>query len=87
MEININRQKVFKVAQISLFQLIFTDFGLLKNEESLNWKTQFLCSENTLSRHYETSQLAYIWKYFEILKAKGQDDLQDTKVKINLYRN
>ena len=27
--------------------------------------------KKTLSRHYKTLQLAYIWKYFEISKEKG----------------
>ena len=31
-------------------------------------------------------ELAYIWNYFEILKMKGQDNLQKTTVNINLYR-
>ena len=49
--------------------------------------------KNTLFRHYKTLQLAYIWKYFKILKAKGQDNLQDTEaniylyIKINIYLN
>ena len=46
-----------------------------------------MLSKDTLSRHYKTVQIAYIWKYFEVLKAKGQDNLQDPKVKIDLHRN
>ena len=41
--------------------------------------------KNTLSRHYKTLQLAYIWKYFEISKVKGQDSSQNTTIIINLY--
>ena len=36
------------------------------NKEFLNWKNQFSCQKNTLSRQYSTLQPAYIWKYFEI---------------------
>ena len=46
-----------------------------------------MLSKNTLSRHYKILQLAYIWKYFEILKPKSEDNLQDPKVQIDLYRN
>ena len=34
--------------------------GILGPEESLNWKNQFPCSRNTLSRYIKTTQLAYI---------------------------
>ena len=39
-----------------------------------------MLSENTL-------QLAYRWKYFQIVKAEGQENFQDPKVTIDLYRN
>ena len=32
---------------------------------------------------YNTLPAAYIWKYFEILYMKGQDNLQNTSVNIN----
>ena len=60
------------------------DFWLL---ESLSWKTISQVLKNTLSRHYKTLQLTYFWKYFEILKVKGQVNLQNTTVNINLYRS
>ena len=43
-----------------------------------------------LSRHYNTLEPTYVWKYFEILWVKGQDKLQDTTVnslKVNIYVN
>ena len=47
--------------------------------ESLNWKNQF-------PRSQKHTQLALYLKiqYFEIFVAKGQDNLQNTKVNINL---
>ena len=54
------------VFQISLYQLIFTDFWLLKN--LFTWKTTVhACCQNTLSKHYKTLQLCYILKYLKIL--------------------
>ena len=66
-------------------QLIFTDFGLLKNLQPGKLSSHVV--KNTQSRYYKALQLAFIWKYFEILKPKGQDNLQDPKVNIDLYRN
>ena len=43
--------------------------------------------QNTLSRQYNTTQPAYIWKYFEILSVKGQDNIQNTSVNVNSYRS
>ena len=50
----------FQTSQISLFQLIFTDFGLLKNLLTGKLSTHVL--KNTLARHYKTLQRAYILK-------------------------
>ena len=59
--------KSFKVFQISLIQLIFTDFYVLKNLQT--GKISSCVSKNTLSRHNKTLELiACIWKYFEILE-------------------
>ena len=33
-----------------------------------------LTVSNTLSRHYRTLELAFVWKYFEILLGKGQEN-------------
>ena len=60
------------------------DFWLL---ESLSWNTSSQVLKNALSRHYKTLQLTYFWNYFEILKVKGQVNLQNTTVNINLYRS
>ena len=34
---------------------------------------------------YNTLPAAYIWKYFEILYMKGQDNLQNTSVNIKSF--
>ena len=78
MQININCHRVFI---ISLFQLIFTDFWLLNNLFTEKTSSQF---SKTLSSHYKTLQLAYIWKYISHLlmwKAKTS-----SKIRINFYR-
>ena len=69
---------------LNVNQVIFTNitrFWLRRK------KTHFPFSQklNTLSHSYKALQLAYIWNYFHFLKAKGQDNLQDTKIDINLY--
>ena len=46
-----------------------------------------LLALSTLSRHYKTLQLAYIWKCFKILYVKGQDNLKYPAVTIDLYRS
>ena len=86
MQINIykkNRQKVFKVFKVSPLQLIYKDWHV-KNLQT--GKTSPRALKNTL---YESFQLvlACIGKYFEILLVKGQHNLQNTTVNINLYRN
>ena len=57
------RQPIFKVCS----------FELLKNL----WAGQFgmLSKTHSVVRHYETLQFAYRWKYFQIVKAKGQENL------------
>ena len=59
MQFKINRQKVSRC-----FKSYY--YGIPAPKEFLNWKNQFSCQKNTLSRQYSTLQLAYIWKYFEI---------------------
>ena len=50
--------KNFKVFQISLIQLIFTDSCVMKNLQT--GKISSCVSKNTLSRHYKTLELACI---------------------------
>ena len=61
--------------------------GIPAPKEFLNSKNQFSCQKNILSRQYNTLQPACIWKCFEILQVKGQENLQNTSVKINSYRS
>ena len=44
-----------------------------------------LSKTHSVDRHYKTLQFAYSYKYFQIVKAKGQENLQDPKVTIDLY--
>ena len=47
---------------MSLFQLIFTGFWLLKKLQTV--KISFYVLENTFYKHYKTLKLAYIRKIF-----------------------
>ena len=71
MQINcVNRQRSFKLFQILLFQLIFTDFTLLKNLET--GKNQSPCSQNILSRHYKTLDLLLSENILKLHKLKSK---------------
>ena len=58
MQINIDRQKSFKVFQIWLFQMIFKNFWLLKN--LLTGKTISHVLKKSFSRHFKTLKLISI---------------------------
>ena len=74
------------ILQVVWFLMCFYTGGSQWGKSSAN-----KLENSTLSRHYKTFNFAYIWKSFEILKAKGpEDNLQDTKVDIlycTIYRN
>ena len=46
-----------------------------------------LSKTHSVDRHYKTLQFAYRRKYFQIVKAKGPENLQDPKATTDLYRN
>ena len=72
-QVNINRQKALRYLNFHYFSWSSRTPSLLKN--LLTGKLSFHVLRNTLFRHYKTLQPTYIWKYLEILKAEGQDNL------------
>ena len=85
MQVKINRQKVSSVSNLTILAYLH---GLPAPEEFLNWKNQFLCPKTLfLDNTVPSLEPAYIWKHFEILKVKSQDNLQNTSVNINSYRS
>ena len=83
MQININHQKVSKVFQISLFSWSSRMSGSWRNSKLEKSVPMFL---KTLSLDMAI-QLAYIWKDFDIKWFKGQENLQNTTVNINLHQS
>ena len=82
MQININHQKNSWYTNLTISADLYGLLAsrVLKEAEKLVLKFP----RTLLSRHYNKLQLAYFWKYFEILKVKGQVNLQNTTVNINL---
>ena len=81
-------KKFHGISNLTQVQLIFRGFWFLKNLQTGKTSSHVLMF--SLSRHYNTLEPAYVWKYFEILWVKGQDKLQDTTVnslKVNIYVN
>ena len=65
-QININRQNVLRYFKSLYFCWSSWDSGSW-TVSKLGKKNASYILENTLSRHYKTTQHGYIWKYFEIL--------------------
>ena len=82
MKVEINRQNFQSVSNLTISADLH---GILAAREFLYCKSQFhACSQKQYfyTLQFNTLQPAYIWKYFEILYMKGQDNLQNTSVNI-----
>ena len=79
----INRQRVsryFKSPNFSL-SLDLGSWRISKLEKTISDVLK-----NALSRHYETLELAHSKIFQNIFRLRGQENLQNTTVNINLYR-
>ena len=50
--------------------------GILAPEESIHWKNQFPCSQNTFSVQYNFKTCLYLKIFRNIIKVQGQENLQ-----------